>query len=151
MASFFSQPGKRPLADCSPTLILRSLPTWEVPMGYPKPNSPDTVLPLRVSRPVAETISLTARRLTRPRSQPKPSISGSDQAALTRIAERFAPGTPGSLGAPSARSEAPPADAWAKDAAARDAAQKDQPPDGLMPQSLLFASAPGMRTLIAVL
>src|SRR5262245_22272688 len=141
MVSFFSQPGQRPLAGCSSALTLRSMPTWEVPMGYPKTNSPDTVLPLRVLRPGAETISLTARRQTRPRPQPKPSISGSDQAALARIAERFAPGTPGSASTPAAQSEAAPADA-----AAKDAAPKDQPLNGQMPQSPLFASAPGMRT-----
>jgi hypothetical protein len=70
-------------------------------MGYPKLNSPDTVLPPRVSRPGADTISLTARRLARPKSQPKPHISGADQLALARIAERFAPGAPGAPGAQS--------------------------------------------------
>ena len=61
-------------------------------MAYPKLNPPDSALPPRVSRPGAETISLTARRLARPKSQAKPHISGADQAALSRIAERFAPG-----------------------------------------------------------
>src|SRR4029077_3240322 len=96
MASFCSQPRKLPLPRCCPTLTLRSMPpAWEVPMGYPKLNSPDNVLPPRVSRPGADTISLKARRLARPRSQPKPHISGADQLALARIAERFAPGAPG--------------------------------------------------------
>ena len=104
-------------------------------MGYPKLNSPDTVLPPRVSRPGADTISLTARRLARPKSQPKPHISGADQLALARIAERFAPGAPGAQ----------------SDAAPEDAAPKDQPFDQQIAQSPVVASAPGMRTLIAVL
>jgi hypothetical protein len=109
-------------------------------MGYPKLNSPDSVLPPRVSRPGAETISLTARRLARPKSQPKPHISGADQAALARIAERFAPG------APATQSDTVPVDA-----AAKDATPKDQPFDQQTARSPLLASASGMRTLIAVL
>jgi hypothetical protein len=123
-------------------------------MGYPKLNSPDTVLPPRVSRPGAETISLTARRLARPKSQPKPHISGADQAALARIAERFAPGAPSAPitpAAPAAQPEAAPAQAAVKDAAPRDAAPKDQPLDQQIARSAVLASALGMRTLIAVL
>src|SRR5512147_219145 len=146
MASFYRQPGKLPLADCSPNLTLRSMPTWEVPMAYPKLNSPDNVLPPRVSRPGAETISLTARRLARPKSQPKPHISGADQAALARIAERFAPGAPGSPGAPAVQADAAPAHT-----AVKDAAPKDQPLDQQIARSPVLASALGMRTLIAVL
>ena len=104
-------------------------------MGYPKLNSPDNVLPPRVSRPGADTISLTARRLARPKSQPKPHISGADQLALARIAERFAPGAPGAQ----------------SDAAPEDAAPKDQPFDQQITQSPVVASASGLRTLIAVL
>jgi hypothetical protein len=115
-------------------------------MAYPKLNSPDNVLPPRVSRPGAETISLTARRLARPKSQPKPHISGADQAALSRIAERFAPGAPGSPGAPAVQSDAAPAHT-----AVKDAAPKDQPLDQQMARPPILASALGMRTFIVVL
>ncbi|MGH6827106.1 SH3 domain-containing protein [Methyloceanibacter sp.] len=111
-------------------------------MGYPKLNSPDSVLPPRVSRPGADMISLTARRQTRPKSQPKPHISGADQKALARIAERFAPGAPGS---PGTQSDAAPEEAAPK------VASKDQPFDQKVPWSPILASASGMRTLIAVL
>ena len=111
-------------------------------MGYPKLNPPDILLPPRGSRPGADMISLTARRLARPKSPPKPHISGADQMALARIAERFAPGAPG------AQSDAAPKSAPPKDAAPKDA-PKDQPFDQL--QSSVLASASGMRTLIAVL
>jgi hypothetical protein len=111
-------------------------------MAYPKLNPPDSALPPRVSRPGAETISLTARRLARPKSQAKPHISGADQAALSRIAERFAPG-------------APAAPAVQSDAVAEDAAPKDAPKgesfDRQVPQSPILASLSGVRTLIAVL
>jgi hypothetical protein len=111
-------------------------------MAYPKLNPPDSALPPRVSRPGAETISLTARRLARPKSQAKPHISGADQAALSRIAERFAPGAPG---APAAQS-----DAAAEDAAPKDA-PKDESFDRQVAQSPILASLSGVRTLIAVL
>jgi len=113
-------------------------------MAYPKLNPPDSALPPRVSRPGAETISLTARRLARPKSQAKSHISGADQAALSRIAERFAPGAPGAPGVQS-------------DAAAEDAAKsapkdtKDQSFDQQVAQSPILASLSGVRTLLAVL
>jgi Bacterial SH3 domain len=105
-------------------------------MGYPKLRSPEMVPPPRVVRPAADTISLTARRLARPKSQPKPHISGADQMALSRIAERFAPG------APDAQLEAAP-----EDVAPKQAPPKDRP---LHQQIFAAASAPGMRVLIAV-
>ncbi|MFZ1071771.1 MAG: hypothetical protein WAN73_14245, partial [Methyloceanibacter sp.] len=95
-------------------------------MAYPKLNPTDSALPPRVSWPGAETISLTARRLARPKSQAKPHISGADQAALSRIAERFAPGAPGGPGGPGAQSDAAPEDATKS--AVKDA-PKDQPFD----------------------
>ena len=113
-------------------------------MGYPKLNPPNSVLPPRVSRPGADMISLTARRLTRPKSQPKPHISGADQMALARIAERFAPGAPGGNGAQS--------DTAQEDAAPESASKdKDQPFNQQIPRSPIVASVSGMRTLIAVL
>ncbi len=105
-------------------------------MGYPKLSSPG-IVPPRVSRPAADTISLTARRLARPKSQPKPHISGADQLALSRIAERFAPGT----------ASAPP-DPAPEDAAPNHAAPEARP---FHQQILAAASAPGMRVLIAAL
>ena len=116
-------------------------------MAYPKLNPPDSTLPPRVSRPGAETISLTARRLARPKSQAKPHISGADQAALSRIAERFAPGAPGP-GAPGAQSDAAPEDATKS--AVKDA-PKDQSFDQQVAQSPILASLSGVRTLLAVL
>jgi Bacterial SH3 domain len=62
-------------------------------MAYPKLT--DCVSPTRVSRPAANPISLAARRFARQKpQQPQPthSLSGADQLALARIAERFAPG-----------------------------------------------------------
>lgn len=114
-------------------------------MAYPKLNPPDSALPPRVSRPGAETISLTARRLARPKSQAKPQISGADQAALSRIAERFAPGAPGAPGVPS---DAAPVDATKS--AVKDA-PKDQSFDQQVAQSPILASLSGVRTLLAVL
>ncbi len=114
-------------------------------MAYPKLNPPDSALPPRVSRPGAETISLTARRLARPKSQAKPHISGADQAALSRIAERFAPGAPG---APGVQSDAAPVDATKS--AVKDA-PKDQSFDQQVAQSPILASLSGVRTLLAVL
>lgn len=114
-------------------------------MAYPKLNPPDSALPPRVSRPGAETISLTARRLARPKSQAKPHISGADQAALSRIAERFAPGAPGAPGVPS---DAAPVDATKS--AVKDA-PKDQSFDQQVAQSPILASLSGVRTLLAVL
>ena len=116
-------------------------------MAYPKLNPPDSALPPRVSRPGAETISLTARRLARPKSQAKPHISGADQAALSRIAERFAPGAPGP-GAPGAQSDAAAEDATKS--AVKDA-PKDQSFDQQVAQSPILASLSGVRTLLAVL
>jgi hypothetical protein len=117
-------------------------------MAYPKLNPPDSALPPRVSRPGAETISLTARRLARPKSQPKPHISGADQQALSRIAERFAPGAPGGPGAPGAQSGA--AAEVATKSAVKDA-PKDQSFDQQVAQSPILASLSGARTLLAVL
>jgi Bacterial SH3 domain len=110
-------------------------------MAYPKLNPLENVLPQRISRPGADTISLTARRLARPKSQPKPHISGADQAALSRIAERFAPGAPGGPSAPGVQSDAAPVDA----------VPKDQSFDRQGPQWPILVSAPGTRTLITVL
>jgi Bacterial SH3 domain len=117
-------------------------------MAHPKLNPPDSALPFRVSRPGAETISLTARRLARPKSQAKPHISGADQAALSRIAERFAPGVPGGPGVTGAQSDAAP------EAATKSASKdtpKDESFDRQVPQSPILASLSEVRTLIAVL
>src|SRR6478736_3057468 len=65
-------------------------------MGYAKltPSEPDR--PAKPSRPGADPISLKARRFARhhkpQQSQPAHYLSGPDQLALARIAERFAPG-----------------------------------------------------------
>ena len=64
-------------------------------MGYPRLTPSDGAPPARVPRPGADPISLTARRFARHRpQQPQPTqlLSGVDQLALSRIAERFAPG-----------------------------------------------------------
>src|SRR5262245_59370494 len=117
-------------------------------MAYPKLNPPVSALPARVPRPGAETISLTARRLARPRSQPKPHISGADHAALSRIAERFAPGAPGGPtlpSRPSVQSNAAPKEA------PKDHSFDQQVPQWPISQWPILASAPGMRTLVMVL
>ncbi|MGB8708852.1 MAG: SH3 domain-containing protein [Methyloceanibacter sp.] len=116
-------------------------------MAYPKLNPTDSALPPRVSWPGAETISLTARRLARPKSQAKPHISGADQAALSRIAERFAPGAPGP-GAPGAQSDAAAEDATKS--VVKDA-PRDQSFDQPIARSPILASLSGVRTLLAVL
>lgn len=64
-------------------------------MGSAKltPSEPDR--PAKLSRPGADPISLKARRFARHKpqqSQPAHYLSGPDQLALARIAERFAPG-----------------------------------------------------------
>src|SRR5262245_19759449 len=131
MASFPSQRRKLSLPGCCPAQTLR-LMAWEVPMGYPKHNSPDILLPPRGSRPGADMISLTAHRLTRPKSQAKPHISGADQRALARIAERFAHGAPSGPAACAQPGTVP------EDAAPKDAS-KDQPFDQRLPQSPILA------------
>ena len=114
-------------------------------MAYPKLNPPDSALPPPVSWPGAETISLTARRLARPKSQAKLHISGADQAALSRIAERFAPGA---AAAPGVQSDAAPVDATKS--AAKDT-PKDESFDQPVAQSPILASLSEVRTLVAVL
>jgi Bacterial SH3 domain len=114
-------------------------------MAYPKLNPPDSALPPGVSRPGAETISLRARRLARPKAQAKPHVSGADQAALARMAERFAPGA---LGGPGVQSDAAPEDATKS---APKNTPKDESFDQQVPQSPILASLSEVRTLIAVL
>src|SRR5262249_11580955 len=120
-------------------------PTWEVPMGYPKPTPSDNAPPLRMARPAAYQISLAARRFARRRPQPPQPmqhLSGADQLALARIAERFAPGI-----------EPAPAPALETTAAPK----ASEPPlnRSLAPEvrqtAALVASLPRMRTLIGVL
>src|SRR6516165_7532945 len=81
--------------DCPAPSSAPTPPTWEVPMGYPRPTPSDNAPPLRVARPAADPISLATRRFARRRPQPPQPmqhLSGADQLALARIAERFAPG-----------------------------------------------------------
>jgi len=114
-------------------------------MGYPRPTPSDNAPPLRVARPAADPISLAARRFARRRPQPPQPLqhlSGADQLALARIAERFAPGiepAPASALEPTAPPKVP------------------EPPldRSLAPEvrqtAALVASLLGVRTLIAVL
>ena len=109
-------------------------------MGYAKltPSEPDR--PAKLSRPGADPISLKARRFARHKpqqSQPTHYLSGPDQLALARIAERFAPGAqPATI---PELPEAPKDHPFEHEAA--------QPPAAV---ASLATLAP-MRTLIAVL
>ena len=104
-------------------------------MGYAK-LTPDR--PARLSRPGADPISLKARRFARHKpqqSQPAHYLSGPDQLALARIAERFAPGAQ-----PATVPELPEA-------------PKDHPFEheaAQPPAAVLAGHAGAMRTLIAV-
>ena len=114
-------------------------------MGYPKPTPSDNAPPLRVARPAADPISLAARRFARRRPQPPQPmqhLSGADQLALARIAERFAPGIE-------------PAPAQALETTAAPKASEPPLNRSLAPEvrqtAALVASLPRMRTLIGVL
>ena len=107
-------------------------------MGYLKLTPSDIVLPARVTQSLnAETeddqlgcadFTLLTRRLARSNGQTRDRLSGAEQVALARIAERFAP---------SAQPSVAPEDQWL-----------DHP----VPQApVLLASSTGMRILIALL
>jgi hypothetical protein len=112
-------------------------------MGYPRLTPSDTAPPARVPRPGADPISLTARRFARHRpQQPQPTqlLSGADELALSRIAERLAPGA----------RQAPAPDL--PEAPKVPEARRDQQPEPEALQSpAAAATLSGMRALIAVL
>lgn len=146
-------------------------------MGYPRQSS-DSVPILRVARPAADPSSLAARRFARRRPQPPQPmqhLSGADQLALARIAERFAPGAERSPlaaervepvaetllasapGAPLKAAE-PTTEKPLPSKVRRPVAPKasEPPVERLLPSevrraAVLLAAMPGMRTLIAVL
>jgi len=107
-------------------------------MGYLKLTPSDIVLPARVTRSLnVETeddqlggadFTLLTRRLARSNGQTRNRLSGAEQVALARIAERFAPGAQPSV------------------------APEDQRLDHPVPLApVVLASSTGMRTLIALL
>jgi hypothetical protein len=118
-------------------------------MGYPRLTPSDSAPPARVSRPAADPISLTARRFARHRpQQPQPThhLSGADQLALSRIAERFAPG------AQQARVPDLPEGPKVPEEPKVLEASRDQHPEPEAPQSpAAVATLLGMRAPIAVL
>ena len=107
-------------------------------MGYLKLTPSDIVLPARVTRSLnVETegdqlggadFTLLTRRLARSNGQTRNHLSGAEQVALARIAERFAPGAQPSV------------------------APEDQRLDHPAPHApVVLASSTGLRTLIALL
>jgi hypothetical protein len=99
-------------------------------MGCLKPNAAEMAqpIPIRVTSRSSAKSGANGERLAQPRSGTKTGLSGPDEHALVRSAERFAPG-----------------------------AQPDFNPDGRRaiheepPTRLVVAAPPGVRTLIAVL
>ncbi len=124
-------------------------------MGYPRLTPSDGAPPARVPRPGADPISLTARRFARHRpQQPQPTqlLSGADQLALSRIAERFAPGAQQAPASDLPEVSKVPEAPKVVEAPKAPEATRNQHSEFEAPQSpAAVATLSGMRALIAVL
>ena len=124
-------------------------------MGYPRLTPSDGAPPARVPRPGADPISLTARRFARHRpQQPQPTqlLSGADQLALSRIAERFAPGAQQAPASDLPEVSKVPEAPKVVEAPKAPEATRNQHSESEAPQSpAAVATLSGMRALIAVL
>src|SRR6478609_6419883 len=147
--------GRKPsLASLSgPDLRAQCFRKWEVPMGYPRLTPSDGAPPARVPRPGADPISLTARRFARHRpQQPQPTqlLSGVDQLALSRIAERFAPGAQQAPASDLREVSKVPEAPKVVEAPKAPEATRNQHSESEAPQSpAAVATLSGMRALIA--
>ena len=113
-------------------------------MASLKPTRSDTAVPAKFARLGADPINFAARRFSRPKPQRKPHLSNADQAALARIASRFAPG---------AQPAETPEDLPIEHASTEPAVQRAMTAASLprLPNVWTRITQPGMRTLIAVL